>query len=87
VLCEMRLSHPSVDTFSMALTCVAELDERSVTYTTFCICLLQWMYTVMVELLFSTTFTRAEVWLVLLRAESYPILAWMCMLTCVGSGC
>jgi hypothetical protein len=75
VLCEMCLSYPSVDVFSMTLTCAGSVyglttsncrvDGRSVTCTTFCICLLQWMYTLMVEPLFSTTSTRAEVWVVL----------------------
>jgi hypothetical protein len=41
------------------------VDGRSVTYTAFCIWLLQWIYTMMVEPLLSTTSTRAEVWLVL----------------------
>jgi hypothetical protein len=51
--------------------------------------LLQWMHTLMVEALFSTTPTRAEVWLVLCEmCLSHPSVDVFSMtLTCVGSGC
>jgi hypothetical protein len=67
---------------------IAELDERSVTYTTFCICLLQWMYTLMVGPLLSTTSTRAGVWVVCCelslshpRVDVYAHMCWKWMLT------
>jgi hypothetical protein len=64
------------------------VDGRSVTCTIFCIWLLQWMYTLIVDPLFSTTSTRAEVWVVLCelcfshpRVDVYAHMWWKWMLT------
>jgi hypothetical protein len=100
VLCELSLSHPSVDVYShmcwkwMLTDMVWPLQSaewmeglwpnRFLQYVW-----LQWMFTLIVSPLLSTTSTRAEVWLVLCEmCLSHPSVDVFSMTpTCVGSGC